>query len=164
MTMEQFHTDKTMILTFYDYDACFSHYAGFIRHLRQNILYGKTNIAKPTLLLAVIGLIDSNWIRGNSIVLTVEIENRYSDLYHQYDPSKETTPVCYPFFHLHSDGFWHISWIGDEREYINSPSRKFLVDHIDHVSLDDDLWVLLQNPDYRHRMMHFIIREKLSAN
>ena len=23
MTMEQFHTDKTMILTFYDYDACF---------------------------------------------------------------------------------------------------------------------------------------------
>lgn len=164
MAMEQFHADKTMILTFYDYDTCFNRYAASIRHLRQNILYGKANIAKPTLLLAVIELIDSSRIRSNSIVLTAEIENRYINLYHQYEPDKKATHIYYPFFHLHTDGFWHISWVGDDKESINAPSRKFLVDHIDHVSLDDDLWVLLQNPDYRHRMMNFIIREKLSAN
>lgn len=46
---------------------------------------------------------------------------------------------------------------------MNSPSRKFLVDHIDHVSLDDDLWILLQHPDFRHRLINFIIKEKLSG-
>ena len=152
------------MLNFYNYDECLKFYSNRIRQLNQNKLHGKVNIAKPVLLLAVIQLIDKHWLLDNRIILTSEIENRYKDLYHQYDRTKDATPVYYPFYHLHSDGFWHIRWIGDEKEYMNSPSRKFLVDHIDHVSLDDDLWILLQHPDFRHRLMDFIINRKLTPD
>ena len=45
-----------------------------------------------------------------------------------------------------------------------STSRKFIVDHIDHVCLDDDLWILLLHPEFRLRLMNFIINEKLAPD
>lgn len=150
-----------MILSFYNYEECCGYYTGTISNLRQNKLHGIVNIAKPVLLLAVMQLVDEGWLRNNRIILTSELEDRYTGLYNRYEPDKAATPVYYPFYHLHSDGFWHIRWIGDEKVYMNSPSRKFLVDHIDHVSLDDDLWILLQHPDFRHRLIKELLINKL---
>lgn len=97
-----------MILDFYKYEECFRFYKERITLLNQNKLNGKINIAKPALLLTVIQLIDQRWIRNNRIILTSEIEKLYSDLYHQYDPGSVVTQIYYPFYHLRSDGFWHI--------------------------------------------------------
>lgn len=49
------------------------------------------------------------------------------------------------------------------RKKINSASRKFIDDNIDYVFLDDDLWILLQNPEWRRRLMDFVIREKMTV-
>ncbi len=84
------------MLNFYNYDECLKFYSNRIRQLNQNKMYGKVNIAKPVLLLAVIQLIDKRWLLDNRIILTSEIENRYKDLYHQYDRTKDATPVYYP--------------------------------------------------------------------
>ena len=61
------------------------------------------------------------------------------------------------------DGFWHIRWLEGEKK-INSASRKFIDDNIDYVFLDDDLWILLQNLDWRHNLMDFVITEKMNAD
>lgn len=151
-----------MILDFYKYDECFRFYKERITLLNQNKLNGKINIAKPSLLLTVIELIDQRWIRNNRIVLTSEIEKLYIDLYHQYDPGSVATQIYYPFYHLKSEGFWHIRWLEGEKE-MNSPSKKFIDDNIDYVFLDDDLWILLQNPEWRRRLMDFVIREKMTV-
>ena len=157
------HADNIMILEFYDYEGCFRHYRESIADLNQNRLNGKVNIAKPALLLTVMQLIDQRWIRNNHIILTSEIEKLYSDLYHQYDPGSVVTQIYYSFCHLMGDGFWHIRWLEGEKK-INSASRKFIDDNIDYVFLDDDLWILLQNPDWRHNLMDFVITEKMNAD
>lgn len=151
-----------MILSFYNYEECCGYYTGTISNLRQNKLHGIVNIAKPVLLLAVMQLVDEGWLRNNRIILTSELEDRYAGLYNRYEPDKAATPVYYPFYHLHSDGFWHIRWIGGEKPPVISTSRKFIVDHIDHVCLDDDLWILLLHQDFRLRLMDFIINRKLA--
>lgn len=53
-------------------------------------------------------------------------------------------------------------WLEGEKA-MNSPSRKFIDDNIDYVFLDDDLWILLQNPEWRRRLMDFVIREKMTV-
>lgn len=152
---------KTMILNFYNYGECFAHYRERIMHLNQNREHGRTNIAKPALLLAVIQLVDEQQICSNRFTLTMEVEKKYCDLYQQYNWNNHVTPICYPFYHLKNDGFWHIRWIGTEK-VMDSPSKKFLRDNIDYVFLDDDLWFLLQHRDWRQSLADFIIKEKMS--
>lgn len=156
-------TVNIMILNFYSYEECFRHYTKSITNLKQNKLNGKINIAKPALLLTVMQLIDQCWLRSNRIILTNGIEKWYGDLYHQYDLDKNVTPIYYPFYHLESDGFWHIRWTGAAKT-MDSPSRRFIDDNIEYVFLDEDLWILLQHQDWRRRLMDFIIKEKLSAS
>ena len=149
---------------FYDYDKCLVHYAEEIKSLKQNKLPGAVNIATPVLVLAVMQLIDEGLLLNNIILLAKGLEDRYSKLYEQYDRTGKTTRIDYPFYFMHNDGFWNIKWIGEPKEHENSPWRKFMREHVEYAYLDEDLWYLLQSADCRHRLMEFIIKEKLSGD
>ena len=148
---------------FYDYDKCLAYYAEEIKSLKQNKLHGAVNIAKPVLVLAVIQLIEEGLLQNNIILLAKGLEDRYSKLYEQYDRTGKTTRIDYPFYFMHNDGFWNIKWIGEPKVHENAPWRKFMREHVEYAYLDEDLWYLLQNTDYRHRLMEFVIKEKLSG-
>ena len=149
---------------FYDYEKCLAHYAEEIKSLKQNKLHGAVNIAKPVLVLAVTQLIDDGLLQNNVILLTKGLEDRYTKLYEQYDRTGKITRIDYPFYFMLNDGFWNLKWIGEPKEHENAPWRKFMKDHVEYAYLDEDLWCLLQHEGCRHRLMDYIIKEKLTED
>jgi len=116
---------------------------------------------KPILLLAVIKNFDKGNILSNRICITPELVANFKDLWHQLVSNPGFTEnFSLPFYHLKSDGFWHIhTIIGREILLTSSFSiRSFshLKQVVDFVSLEDDLFELIVNKKSR-----FILQQTL---
>ena len=113
---------------------------------------------KPLLLLVVIELIERGQIRENKIPLSPDLAEIFMRYWSKVTNRKPN--IALPFFHLKSDGFWHLHPnLGYEKaleiaDRITAISR--LREVIAHVSLDDDLFVLLTDAGDRR-----IIRQTL---
>lgn len=113
---------------------------------------------KPLLLLAVIELIERGQIQENKISLSPDLAETFMKYWSKVTDRRPN--IALPFFHLKSDGFWHLhpnagyEKILDVANRITAISR--LREVIAYVSLDDDLFVLLTDTDDRE-----IIRQTL---
>ena len=113
---------------------------------------------KPLLLLAVIELIERGQIQENKISLSPGLAETFIKYWSKVTDRKPN--IALPFFHLKSDGFWHLhpnagyEKVLEVADRITAVSR--LREVIAHVSLDDDLFVLLTDAGNRE-----IIRQTL---
>ena len=113
---------------------------------------------KPLLLLAVIELIERCQIQENKISLSPDLAETFMRYWSKVTDRRPN--IALPFFHLKSDGFWHLyPNAGYEKaldvvDRITAVSR--LREVIAYASLDDDLFVLLTNANNRE-----IIRQTL---
>ena len=113
---------------------------------------------KPLLLLAVIELIERGQIQENKISLSPNLAETFIKYWSKVTDRRPN--IALPFFHLKSDGFWHLHPNAgyekalDVADRITAVSR--LREVIAHVSLDDELFVLLTDADNRE-----IIRQTL---
>ena len=113
---------------------------------------------KPLLLLAVIELIERGQIQENKISLSPDLAETFIKYWSKVTDRKPN--IALPFFHLKSDGFWHLHPNAgyekalDVADRITAISR--LREVITYVSLDDDLFVLLTDASNRE-----IIRQTL---
>ena len=132
-------------------------YVEKMKRLRIDRAHG-TAPNKPVLLLAIIELIEHGQIRENKISPSpslFEIFMKYWSIVTDRRPN-----LALPFFHLKSDGFWHLhANAGYETALsvvtqIKTVSR--LREIIAHASFDDDLFVLFTNASDRE-----VIRETL---
>ena len=152
-------------LQFYNYEASYFHYTRQIINIRQAKKYGEVIVAKPVLLLALIDGIENNIFTGNHFTLNEWLEKRYETLMLQYTKHSifpDITAINNPFWHLESDGFWHLHYLGEELSKTHTPSKKWLKENVRYASFDDDLWMLLQNQVMRQRLRDYIIEHKLS--
>lgn len=153
-----------MELKFFNYESCFSYYTQSIETIKQARVKGEVILAKPILLLAVIDAVDSEEIVGNKIRLTDRLEQRYNALMRRYACGSQfdnSTKIEYPFWHLQSDGFWHLSGVSTPDTMSKSVSHKFLVDNVDYAYFDEELWFLIKHPVFRERLRDYIIEHKL---
>lgn len=113
---------------------------------------------KPLLLLAVIELIERGQIQENKISLSPDLAETFIKYWSRVTDRKPN--IGLPFFHLKSDGFWHLypntgyEKVLEIADRITAISR--LREVIAHVSLDDDFFVLLADAGNRE-----IIRQTL---
>ena len=70
------------------------------------VVGGKRKVAKPILLLAIIQAIRNLVVTENKVKYSDELEDIYIKLYEKY--GEQVSPMKYPFYHLASDGFYHI--------------------------------------------------------
>ena len=63
---------------------------------------------KPLLLLAVIDLFGQGSIRSNLIELTPDLGETFTLYWSRVMPPDQRGNIALPFFHLKSDGFWHL--------------------------------------------------------
>ena len=107
---------------------------------------------KPALLLAVLEGIAEGSIQHNRIEITPELIAAFKALCTDLSASAGFTAnnFALPFYHLQSDGFWHLhTWPGLEIMLTKSSSvRSFrhLREVLAYAALDPDLWRLLQAP------------------
>lgn len=114
--------------------------------VKQKSTNGVTNAAKPALVISVINAIAAGEVKNNQIRYQ-DIEERYIKTLEEWQPEK--TPLKYPFYHMESDGFWHLKWKGEQPTKKFSLSAKFLRESIEFAYLDNVLWDLLQEDEAR---------------
>lgn len=146
-----------------DYSQCFVHYTERIINLRQAKIRGEVIVAKPVLMLALIDGVDSGVFTNNRFALNEWLEERYLLLMHRYARSSQfdkPTDINNPFWHLSTDGFWHLQLktMGKMRM---TPSKAWLKENVTYACFDGDLWMLLQNRGLRTRFRDFIVEHKL---
>jgi len=152
------------ILKFYRYGDCLSHYERLIMNIRQAKIKGEVILAKPVLLVAVIDSIDKGEIISNKIYLTQKLEGRYLMLMSHYAKEsqfEEITPINNPFWHLQSDGFWHLYGQHPDKMTVTATKARLTNESI-FAFVDDDLWTLLQNKEMRIMLREYIVEHKLT--
>ena len=151
------------VLAYYDYSRCFAYYTERIMSIRQAKIQGEVIVAKPVLMLALIDGIDLGVFTNNRFVLNEWLEEHYMKLMLQNTRKSQfdkPTEINNPFWHLSSDGFWHLQLKANE-ELSTTPSKAWLKENVTYASFDDYLWVLLQSKEWRTRLRAFIVEHKL---
>ena len=145
------------------YSQHYAHYTDKIMNIRQAKIRGEVIVAKPVLMLALIDGIESGVFTNNRFVLNEWLEEHYMKLMLQYTRQSQfdkPTEINNPFWHLSTDGFWHLQ-LKTKEEMSTTPSKAWLKENVTYASFDDDLWVLLQNKEWRTRLCDFIEAHKL---
>ena len=136
-----------------------------IMKMHQFQRHGVVNVAKPVLFLTILDGVTKGEILYNRIFLDDWLERRYNSLMKRYSNLsifKNVTPINMPFWHLETDGFWHLR-IKDTKETNMTPTIQWLKENVMYASLDDDLWNLIQNKECLMKLREFIIQNKLQA-
>ena len=115
---------------------------------------------KPALLLSVIALIEDGQIHENVIACSEELKDTFFRYMSRL--SDRRANIALPFFHLKSDKFWHHHPNPGREEELRA-ARKVrtlsrLHELISHVSLDDELFVLLSDSVSREKIRQALIR------
>ena len=150
-------------LHFYNYEHCYAHYTKRIMSIRQAKIHGEVIVAKPVLLLALIDGIDSGVFTTNQLTLNDWLGEKYLALMKQYTKNSQfdkPADISNPYWHLQSDGFWHLQLVEKPQEGV-TPSMRWLKEKVNYAYFDDDLWVLLQNKVWRLKLRDYIVEHKL---
>ncbi|MCU0534858.1 MAG: HNH endonuclease [Hydrococcus sp. Prado102] len=110
---------------------------------------------KPILLLSVIDSIAQGFILDNKIAVSedlIDTFNRYWKLLN----SEYEGGLHYPFLHLQSEGFWHITF-KPEFNGLQPKTTNKLKQAVDYASLDNELFELIQNPVSRQALVDTLI-------
>lgn len=153
------------ILQFFNYEQCYKHYTRQIINIRQAKIQGETIVAKPVLLLALIDGIEEGVFIENRITLNDWLVKRYGTLMRKYTRDSifdGFASINNPFWHLETDGFWHLYFQGERFKKGQTPSTAWLKENVGFAYFDEALWILLQNKVWRMQLRDYIIEHKLS--
>ena len=147
----------------YFFEKCFTNYTKRLMNMRQAKIRGEVIVAKPVLLLAIIDGIDSELFIENKFLLTDWLEVQYKMLMQKYMQNSQfdkPTDISNPFWHLQSDGFWHLR-VAERPQEGTTPSKLWLKEKVSYAYFDENLWLLLKDRTWRKKLCEYIIEYKL---
>lgn len=155
----------TSEIPFFDYEQCYNYYVKRIDSIRQKRIQNETIVAKPVLILALIDGIEDDVFPSNRFSINNWLEERYMKLMIQYTKNSQFSEVAgieKPFWHLETDGFWHLKYPGEQLGKGRTPSKAWLKEIVEFAYFDESFWILLQNKIWRTKLRDYIIGHKLS--
>ena len=117
---------------YYNYSQCFAIYKERIMNIRQARIRGEVIVAKPVLLLSLIDGIEENVFPNNHFLLNEWLEKHYLTLMLEYTRQSQfnkPADIANPFWHLASDGFWHLQ-LKTKKEMSATPSKAWLKENV----------------------------------
>lgn len=142
-------------------------YCERFQRLRLNRRDGHDSPHKPSMLLAVIGLAEAGLLRENRIFFAPPLLDRYLEVFGVVRESSDHLNPYFPFFHMRSDGFWHLVAMPTRDAVVQTmnAARSFadIEDNIAYVRLDDELHALLQDSVPRARLREVLITHWFGA-
>lgn len=131
-----------------------SFYIKKFTHLKRATSKGEKAPHKPILLLSVLRLIETGLINDNRIYISPELVAAFKDYWQLLITGVNfTTNFSLPFYHLRSEGFWHLhTYPGKEILLTRSNSIKsfgHLKKAVWFASFDEALFALLRNAQDR---------------
>jgi putative restriction endonuclease len=105
---------------------------------------------KPCMLLAVLDLAQAGALSTNEIHYLPPLLERYRDYFDVVRRERDHPNPSMPFFHMRSDGFWHLQPHENQRAALDgmrgSNGHAHIRRVVAHVALDTDLHALIQQP------------------
>lgn len=123
-------------------------YRIMLLRIKRSVIRGGIIInAKPIFLITLIEMIGEGLIKNNQVTISNEVEERYRAKYEELAPGEKVTPIYRPFYHLMSDGFWHLKMTEE------LPAEKLTDRRLravtDYGYFDNVLWDILLMEDTR---------------
>src|SRR5436305_74880 len=116
---------------------------------------------KPLLLLAVLDLIEEGFVSENRVELSADLAESFARYWSCVPSGKDRGKIVYPFFHLRSEGFWHLvpqpgkeAILVHTRQLTSAPQLNNLVQY---ASLDEALFALLTVKETRDALRAALI-------
>lgn len=132
------------------YCQCFSQL-----NVSSNQKLGTANY-KPILILTVIDLISQGIINKNQISVSSELIQSFNSNWNLIGSKSYKGGLHYPFFHLQSEGFWHLKF----RDSFNGSRPKTtnkLKEAVEYAYLDSELFNFLQDELSRKELIDALI-------
>lgn len=138
------------------------YYKTALLQVKRGNYRGQVSNAKTYYLLSILEGIDKGLFTENEIKFDKKTAELYEAICHRY--ADIVTPFAKPYFHLSSSLFYHIKWNDGIKidSYAKTPSGKFLKENSEFAYLDETLWNLLQETEYRTEIKQLIIKAFLS--
>lgn len=146
-----------------------AYYKQLFSSLNTNKRLGHAAPHKPVLLLSVIDRIDDGVIVSNKIELNSLLIDTFKQNWHRYVGNEILfkADITKPFWHLQNEPFWKLHLYSDGREILSHKANPYSVallqQAIDYVSLDDELYELLQDADVRAQLRVLLITNYLNS-
>ena len=126
-----------------------AHYQRAFARLNVNRAHGSPSPHKACMLLAVMSLAEAGKLETNRIYFLPFLFERYAMFFSIVQRKSDHPNVYFPFFHLRSDGFWHLHPKPGRESVLqamgSARSRRDVEENIAYASLDPDLHVLLRD-------------------
>ena len=130
-------------------------YQNLFLQIKRGNSKGKPSSAKPILLISLIDSIKDSLFVNNRILYNDTLKRMYEFNYKIFASEEILSDFCNPFYHLESDGFWHIKWKISPKPDKTSDYK--LRSYVDYAYLDNALWDLLQDEQNRNALRQSII-------
>ncbi len=115
---------------------------------------------KPLLLLAVLDRFAEGRMEDNRIMLTPGLSDLFSAYWQAVMPPDRRPDVAMPFYHLSSEGFWHLiprEGHEDVVEHKRLRSIRLIHEHTEGARLDEELYALCRTPETRETLRRTLI-------
>ena len=118
---------------------------------------------KPLLLLCVLDLLDSGGISSNLVEITEDLAELFGQYWERVLPFGRQGNLALPFFHLQSEGFWHLlprhenTRIGPQITSLNRLQEEIL-----GARMDEALYDLMRLKESRDRLRSVLIETYFS--
>lgn len=116
---------------------------------------------KPLLLLCVLDLFEQGETESNLIELTPDLGEMFTPYWTKVLPFDRRGNLALPFFHLRSDGFWHLLPKQGKEEALNSASQIRSLSRLEETvlgaRLDEALYRLLCIPESRNFLRSVLV-------
>ena len=128
-------------------------YLKAFRSLKVNRTGGRHSPHKPCMLLAVLGLAEAGDLERNEIRFDPASLERYAKFFAAVRSESDHPNPYFPFFHLKSDGFWHLRPLSGREAILESMSSARSIaavrDNIEWAWLDPELHALVLEKESR---------------
>ncbi|MCX6208656.1 MAG: HNH endonuclease [Bacteroidetes bacterium] len=135
-------------------------YIEAFRKIRRDRTHGDAP-HKPILLISILQLFATKFIKENRIYLTPELVALFRENWAKLVTTQHDCRISYPFYYLRSDKFWHLK---PKNNFIEVSSLGSLVksfsklnEAIDYASFDEELFVLLEDKINRDILITFLL-------
>lgn len=133
------------------------HYCKLFSEININTSKQRGNAPyKPLLLLSVIDLIAEREITDKKIAISDKLIDRFNEYWKLLELNDFRGGLSLPFYHLKNDGFWKLKF-SDRYDGGRPQSIPKLKHDVDYAILDEHLFSLLQDTNYRNQLLDTLL-------
>ncbi len=130
------------------------YYLDRFQNLKMNSASGKKSPHKVCMLLAVMDLVQAGKLTSTKIEFSQSLKDRFTHYFNKFSQGNDKNTPENPYFHLRSEGFWHLNYNGGFSE---SSTTRYSSKAVASASIDSELFEYMGSSIVSHDLKHALV-------